>query len=204
MPGLVPDKSVLKSVISQLQQGEESAFNRIYEWFSPGIYKSLLRLVKSEPLAKEILQDVFFKAWEKREFIDPEKPIQGWLYRIAENRVYDYYRELTRDKQKRSEFITSVLIYYYKSHPDSYSDKHNALLYQAIEDLSPQRRQIFKLCKLEGKSYKEVSRELGVSESTISDHLVKAMKSIRDFFDRNQSLLHQLLFYCLIASPDFF
>ena len=63
------------------------------------------------------------------------------------------------------------------------SDDNLAILQKAIEGLPPQRQQVFRLCKLEGKSYKDVSTLLGISVSTISDHIVKGTKSIRDYFD---------------------
>ena len=62
---------------------------------------------------------------------------------------------------------------------------HLVMLRQAIELLPPQRRQVIRLCKLDAKSYKEVSEMLGISVSTISDHIVKGTKSIRDHFDKN-------------------
>ena len=60
------------------------------------------------------------------------------------------------------------------------NDEKSVLLQNAINKLPPQRQQVFRLCKLEGKSYKEVSELLGISLSTISDHIVKATKSIRN------------------------
>ena len=176
----------------------------MYDWYGEAVYASLLRLVKSEQMAREMLQDVFLKVWEKRNTIDEEKSFRGWLFRIAENRVFDHFRQLSRDRKKQSEFLASAIAFYYRSNPDPHADRNAALLHEAIESLSPQRRQIFRLCKLEGKSYKDVSRMLQISESTISDHLVKAMKSVRDFFDTHRPLLHYLFLSCLSIRFDLF
>ena len=54
------------------------------------------------------------------------------------------------------------------------SKENSGILYQAIELLPPKRKLVFRLCKLEGKTYEEVSLLLGISLSTISDHIVKA------------------------------
>ncbi|RNI33826.1 hypothetical protein EFY79_17715 [Hanamia caeni] len=53
------------------------------------------------------------------------------------------------------------------------------MLYDAIELLPPRRKLIFKLCKIECKSYEQISLQLGVSCSTISDHIVKANRFIK-------------------------
>jgi RNA polymerase sigma factor (sigma-70 family) len=77
------------------------------------------------------------------------------------------------------------------------------VLHRAIEDLPPQRQQVFRLCKLEGKTYREVSELLGISESTISDHIVKGTKFIRAYFDKNHPSLIFFGLVCLtFAKPD--
>ena len=75
--------------------------------------------------------------------------------------------------------------------------ENSALLQNAIDSLSPQRRQVFMLCKVNGKSYKEVSELLGISVSTISNHIVKSTKIIRAYLDKNREVLITLL----LASP---
>jgi RNA polymerase sigma-70 factor (ECF subfamily) len=57
----------------------------------------------------------------------------------------------------------------------------SGILYNAIELLPPKRKLIFRLCKVEGKTYAQVSLQLGISLSTISDHIVKA-----NFFIKTQ------------------
>src|SRR3546814_923282 len=54
-------------------------------------------------------------------------------------------------------------------------------LYQAIEMLPPKRRKVFILCKLESKSYEEVSRLLNISPGTVNDHIRKANSFLRQY-----------------------
>jgi RNA polymerase sigma-70 factor (ECF subfamily) len=58
-----------------------------------------------------------------------------------------------------------------------------------IERLPLQRKRIFKLCKIEGKSYIEVSELLGISTSTINDHIVKATRFIREQYRGSDSAI---------------
>jgi len=73
------------------------------------------------------------------------------------------------------------------------SRENHDLLQRAIENLPPQRKKIFALCKIEGKSYEEVSCELGISTSTIRDHIVKANKAVKLYFYQNQDMLILLI-----------
>ena len=61
--------------------------------------------------------------------------------------------------------------------------------YEAIAALPPRRRQIFRLCKLDGKSYEEAALQLGLSTSTISDHIVKATHFIQAYCYTHHELL---------------
>ena len=126
------------------------------------------------------------KLWEYRKSIDPEKSIRSFLFKIAENKAYDFFRRAARDKERESELI-ALATTEYTIIEELKSDEDNlAMLQKAINGLPPQRQQVFRLCKLEGKTYKEVSDLLGISVSTISDHIVKGTKGVRDYFDKKQ------------------
>ena len=169
-----------KEMLRKLLQGDEAAFEKIYRLYSPRLYGSLLKLLKSVAQTEEILQDVFLKVWEYRASIDPEKSFRAFLFKIAENKAYDFFRKASRDKKMEAELIALSTVNYMALEEFVANDEKSVLLQNAINKLPPQRQQVFRLCKLEGKSYKEVSELLGISLSTISDHIVKATKSIRN------------------------
>lgn len=170
-----------KQLLLQLSRDNEEAFERVYHYYSPRLYYKLLKVLKSEFYAQELLQDVFLKIWDNRRKIDPEKSFRSYLYCIAANSCYDFFRKANRDKKLRTQFLKSFVCRY--SHiEETLVNKENAgILNQAINSLPLKRRQIFMLCKYDGKSYDEVSRQLGISTSTISDHIVKANHFIRSY-----------------------
>jgi len=174
-----------KEWLIRLKSGDENAFKQLYQLYSGRIYGNLLKLVKKEEIAQELLQDVFLKAWMRRGMIDQEKSFRSYLFRIAENMVTDFFRKAAVDRKLRSWLISRATdISFSTEHILHYKDS-DTLLKRAIQQLPPQRRQVFILCKIEGQSYKDVSRQLGISPSTISDHIVKASHSIKKFFFRS-------------------
>src|SRR6187402_3621953 len=157
-------------------------------------------MVKSESTTEEILQDVFIKIWSNRDSIDLDKSFRSYLFRIAENKVYDFFRKATRDKKIRAQLF-AVATEEYEHIETMIHKKENALLLKnAIDSLSPQRQQIFRLIKLDNKSYEEVSRLLGISVSTISDHIVKANKAIREFIFTHNDMT--IILFCLVFNID--
>jgi len=182
-----------REVLMRLLQGDEIAFEKIYKVYSPKLYGNLLRLIKSVPQTEQILQDVFIKVWEYRASIDPEKSFRSFIFKMAENKAYDFFRKAARDKKLESELIAISTVNYTELEEFLSDNEKLVLLENAIKRLPPQRQQVFRLCKLEGKSYKEVSEMLNISLSTISDHIVKATKSIRDSLKNHKSAMLDLI-----------
>lgn len=80
-----------KDLLVQLKQDSEAAFEELYKLYSTRLFGNLLKLVKSENDAQEILQDVFIKIWDNRQQIDADKSFRSYLFKIAENKVYDLF-----------------------------------------------------------------------------------------------------------------
>ncbi len=172
-----------KDLLLRLRGGSEAAFEAIYHRYKKRLGGNLLRMLKSDALADEALQDLFMKLWESRATIDVEKPIRAYLFRIAENLVMDVYRRAARDKQLKAHLLSI--------HPDEghnpteqalYRKEHRQLLEDAIALLPPQCQQVYRLCKLEGLSYDEVSQRLRISTSTINSHIAKANLFLQKHF----------------------
>ena len=167
------------ALLHALKSSNHKAFEVLYYRYSPRLYRHILNLVKVPTCAEEILQDVFQKLWERRGGIDPEKSFQSYLFTIAKHLVYDFFH---KEIKNRKELIISISTSDYSHIEEEYAYKESKkIVNQAIENLSPKRKLIYTLCKIEGKSYEEVSSSLGISTSTISDHIVKATKQIQSF-----------------------
>lgn len=175
-------------LLSQLKKGDSNAFGSLYDLYSRMLLSNIIHMVKDQEVAKELLQDLFLKVWEKRESIDVEKSFKSFLFTIAKNKVYDYLRKVALDKKLTRELIANTIESY--SHTEellSFKEK-NACLNQAIEALSPQSRQVYQLSKIEGLSHKEISERLGISVSTVNNHIVKSSKAVRNFLYQHGDL----------------
>lgn len=185
-----------KALLLNVQQGDVKAFECVYTMYSARLYGGMLKLVKSANVAEELLQEVFQRVWEYRASINPEKPFGAYLFTIAKHLVYDYFNEVSRHqlideyiKRKSRESVIAT--------PCALEEKETVLLLnEAIQQLPPQRKLIYTLCKMEGKSYEDVSKKLGISVSTISDHIVKAGKSIRAYY-LSKDIVYTAILLCL-------
>lgn len=197
-----PSPKVDTDLLRMLRNGDAIAFGKIYEIFAPILYQRLLRLLKDTDTVEEILQDTFLKLWEKRGQIDPEQAFTTYLYRIADHLAIDVFRRISRDKALQQELWASTISFYLHTEETFLAKEQRQLISTAIEQLPPKRKQILILCKLEDKSYQEVAELLGISVSTVSNQLVKAIKEIKNYVLQSargeQVIILSLLLSCYI------
>jgi len=175
-----------KELVIRLNEGDYSSFDRLYQYYAKSIFTKIKKIVISHAVAEEIHQDVFLKIWQQRAQLNADIPFQSILFQTAKNLAINYYWKSSRDDKMKAHFINQATAFY--DHLDDYINfsSTNEALKKAIDQLPPQRRKIFILCKMEGKSYEFAAAEYGVSLSTVKDHMSKAMQSIR------KRMLHNL------------
>lgn len=182
-----------KSLLQDLRDGSRDAFEKLYFNYAEQLMVKLLLLVKSEDLAKDLLQEVFMKIWQMREQIDPDRSFGALLYRMSTNLSYNSFRSTLRESNRRKAVYSGEGYSHIEEDVDY--QETSQLLEAALSGLSNRQRKIYTLQKLEGKSYKEISELLGISHSAINQNLQVANKYIRFFM---KSRLPILLF--LISS----
>ncbi|QEM03124.1 sigma-70 family RNA polymerase sigma factor [Mucilaginibacter rubeus] len=185
-------------LLKQLQQGSETAFSKIYDLYSKPVYRHVLRLVYDEDVAAEILQETFLAVWVKRDKINPQQSFSPFIYQIAKILVFSHYRKVSQNKRLLDHLIITTVDTVINAEEAIIDQETHQLLIKAIEHLPPQRKQVFKLCKFEGKSYQEVADLLDISTSTISNQIVAANKSIKEFFLLNNDLA-VLIVTCVVT-----
>lgn len=181
------------NLLIKLGAGEETAFNTLYKLYGNRVYNRLLKLTQSEQIADELLQDTFVILWNKRHTINPDLPIKSWLYKVAENEVYQLYRKIARDKKLQEHIVSTFIETYSHTEEGLFYKESEELLNKAMEQLSPQRKEVFKLCRIDGLSYQEAANQMGVSVSTVSNHLVQATNLVRTYIFQSQERMALLI-----------
>src|SRR5690606_8488136 len=84
------------------------------------------------------------------------------------------FRKMSYDRQMRSTLLPMEQRIYTHVEEHIASQENKKILDSLLDKLPPQRRMVFTLCKLEGKSYREVGELLNISENTVNDHIRRA------------------------------
>ncbi|WP_316817099.1 RNA polymerase sigma factor [Pedobacter nyackensis] len=165
-------------LVKRLRNGNIEAFNAIYWEYHEPIYRNILRIIKNEETAADILQDVFVKFWEKRESLVPEKSLGGLLFVISYNLAINHTKRVMTDFLVKGEIS---LVNDEGNDEFMIVEAQHELLERAVAELTIQRRLVFTGCKLEGKSYQKVAEELGISKHTVKEHLSVASKMVKEY-----------------------
>ena len=193
---IVNDRHNDAQLIKKLRQGEKAAFEKIYYRYHGNLYFYALKFVKSSQIAEEIVQEVFLKIWEIRRDIRPELSLMSFLFTICKHRVLNVLDRAATDLSFRQEIAKHVL-----TSANSVEDSITAREYQEIIDcavskLPPIRQIVFNMCRVEGKSYDDVAVELGIKKGTVKDHMVKAIRFVKDYISEHAEISF-LVIFCL-------
>jgi RNA polymerase sigma-70 factor (ECF subfamily) len=188
-----------KTIVSNIIVGDEGAFSELFEHYHHAVYSHVLRFVKSPSLAADIVQDVFIKVWETRSTLKLECSIQGFLFTVAKNHTLNLLRRASREEAIKKEILRYTLT--------AHTENEDAVIYadlnrfadKAIQNLPPQRRQVFVMHKEEGKDCHQIASILGISKNTVRDHLTKAFKFIRVYLKVNAEITSVLLFLTFLS-----
>jgi len=140
--------------------------------------------------AEDILQDVFYKLVEANRLLMPIEHVTGWLLRVARNRITDLFR-----KQKPESFSATAVadeddellqLEELLPSPDAGPEAlyaRNVLLAElelAVEELPEEQREVFVAHELEGRSFKEIAAQTGVSVNTLLSRKRYAVLRLRE------------------------
>ncbi|SMD11220.1 RNA polymerase sigma factor [Pedobacter nyackensis] len=178
-----------KKLLNLLAQGDANALSSLYYLHVKQLNYFVLRTAKSSALAEDVVHDTFIKVWENREKIDCEQQFKPYLYTIARRHLLNLLKRAQHEVNimeeiKKStvseENATELLIDYTES---------SSIFMEAINSLPVQRKEVFIRCRIQGLTYKQAAEELGVSESTVNNQMVKALKTIRGFIVMRTAVL---------------
>ncbi|WP_316823524.1 RNA polymerase sigma-70 factor [Pedobacter gandavensis] len=161
---------------AKLIAGEESAFAALYDRYSQMITAYIKRFVNSSDLADDLTQEVFIKVWQCKSKLDEVKSIKAYLLIMARNHTLNSLKKAMRFDVAMAEVIGSFVEQRNETEEELLSKEYLNFLNKALSELPYRTREIFRLCRQEGKSYDEVAFAMGISRNAVKNHMVSSMK----------------------------
>ena len=183
----------LLRLLQETASGDRDAFRLLYDASSAKLFGVLLRILKRQDLAEEVLQDVYLLIWTKANLYNPSKgrPL-SWMCAIARNRALDALRTMEEKVQKQEfnegedEPLTSTLHGLSPSLSTGSDQKgvEKLALEACLNEASEQSRDCVLLAYVHGYSREELASRYSVPVNTIKTWLRRALIDLKNCLER--------------------
>ncbi|WP_299703006.1 RNA polymerase sigma factor SigZ [uncultured Pontibacter sp.] len=154
-----------------------SAVAPVYLAYEDKLRGFVLKRVKDKDEANDILQQLYVKLYKHCEQLQDVRNMNAWLYQIARNAVYDYYREQGRTMPIEDESKLEEQFSQEAGHPDSEN-----LVLPLINMLPTEYAEPLRLSEIEGISQKEIAERLGMSYSGAKSRVQRGREKLKELF----------------------
>jgi RNA polymerase sigma-70 factor (family 1) len=179
-----------KTLLTHITNGDEKAFNILFEKYRNRFYSHLVKITKSKEIAEEATLDVFFKIWNARQVLDQIENFESFLFRVVHNKGLDYLRKAKRSRLVQQEIWSDLEDLASSSGADERllaADTENVINI-AINLLTPQRREAFRLSREEFLTYDQIAERMQISPNTVRNHISSALQFIRGHLDKGPEI----------------
>ena len=168
------DETIL---IARVQSGDAAAFEALVRRYQPELFAFAARRLGNVDAADDILQDIFFKIWERRTLLVSSESIRPYLYRATRNALINFHRDSARADRLIGEARDAL--YPASESLDSDQTEMLAAVERAIATLPDRCREAWVLVRERGLSYAEAAHVLGVAPGTVHTQVSRAFATIR-------------------------
>ena len=168
-----------EDLLPELMADRAEAFSVLYERYNRNIYQFIYKYVHSAALADDLTQEVFIKLWNGRNQLGHIQSFKGYLFIIARNYTLDSLKAALRSEKTMGEIVKNFVAQRKPTDERLMNADYAAFLQKELSKLPERSREIFRLCRQEGRTYEEVAQELGISKSAVKNHMVSSMKVLK-------------------------
>lgn len=183
-----------------LVNDDYQAFTILYGRYATAINHFLLKILKSVELSEDIAQEVFIKIWSNRKLLTEIKTFKAYLFVAARNRALDSLKAAFRSDVAMSEIVHSFVAQRSTTEEDLLTKEYLSFLNRVLDSLPARSREIFSLCREQGKSYEEVASILGISRNAVKNHMVYSMKVLRSSVETELGISLSILLAVIFKS----
>lgn len=185
------------ALIKKVKDGDLEAFSELVKQYEKRAFNFAYRTLKDTHLAEDATQEAFLRVYSKIDTFRGNSSFSTWFYTILNNICLDFLRKKSRSPDTVSIGQTSSDDEEYElqiedksptPHESLEKKDANALLEQALSELSYEHRVVIILRDIEGREYEEIAKILNISLGTVKSRLSRARLSLRKILEKEKEL----------------
>lgn len=169
-----------QELVDEFIKGSETAFGEIYERLGPTILRLGRQMFHSDEMAKDFVQDVFLRAWLKRDRFVGVESFNDYLYKLARNLALKCIKKNARNYLSIEEsLLDNSSLQTATADQKIRIEELEQVITTAISKSSPRQQLIFSMSREEGLSQKEIAQKLGLAKQTVNNEITSMLRTIR-------------------------
>ncbi len=170
--------------MAQVQRGEQAALSTLYDRYAPVVLGVLVRIVGDRAVAEEVLQEAFWRVWDKSGSFDASKgSFKTWLFSIARRHAIDVVRKRKVRPQPIQSDAAELKLSLQADETDVSAEVDQTLnadtVRGALDTLPAEQRQVIELAYFQGKTRREISAETNIPLGTIHTRARLALQRLQ-------------------------
>lgn len=187
---------------NRIKENDVKALEQVFNKFYGPLCLYATQIVSDEGNAQEIVSDLFLKLWEKRHLLQITQCLRTYLYRSVHNACIDYLKSAKSNKRNRWLKINEQINMIIGDDEDFILNKFSIVevekdVFNAIDRLPAQCREIFCLSRFERLTYPEIADRLNISVNTVKTQICRALDFLRDQLKKYLNLILFIIPYLM-------
>lgn len=184
--GTAVDPERVDALVDAGKKGDVTAFSQLYALYGKKILNYIFRLTGSREEAEDLMQDTFVLAFRNLHSLKENAKFQSWLFRIAQNNVFQKYRgklpqiESIDAEGPEGSPVTELASSSKGPEEAVLSGELERVVQRVINELPEKYRQVFVLSAIQKMSYQEISDIVGRSLASVKSDIHRARVEVRD------------------------
>ncbi len=166
-------------IVKKARAGHAESFGQLYDEHHERIYRFIYLKVRGKEEAEDLTHQVFLSAWQNiKQYALKNLPFSSWLYRIARNKVIDYYR--LRKQTVNIEAVKNVIPAETDILASADTDMETRAIHSAISGLTPEQQDVVIMRFVEDMPIKEVARSIGKTVGAVKLIQFRAISKLKN------------------------
>lgn len=166
-------------ILELLNNNDEKAIELLFDRFFDYLCAVVFRVIHDYEAARDVVQDIFFDLWKKRENIQIHIALRPYLRRAAVNRALNYIKRKRIVPNDDEDAAVDIVSNVPSGQAYLEKDELESKIYSVIEALPPKCKLVFGMSRFENMSYQEIANALEISVKTVENQISKALKILR-------------------------
>lgn len=181
----VPSAYHEPDLLQLIAKGDEVAFRMFFDLYRDKLYAFVFRVVKSAHITEELVQDIFMKFWVNRAALATVENPSAYIFTIARNRRTDYLRKIAGEHAMMDIIWKRIAEKQNDTEEQVHLNELRRLIEASLQQLSPQKRNVFRMSRFEGLSNRQIAEKLGLTEGTVKNMMSDSLRHIRAYLEKN-------------------